>query len=613
MPGIGSLTVYLNSNSTGLDRGLAQATAAIKKFAAMAGAAFAGFQLKQFAQESLNLAAVQEKAEIMLARQLRNTAGMAEFSAAELKRFAAEAQNMSIFGDELVMQAQTRLLQMNSVTGEAFRQTRSVALEIASATGEDLTSVMQTLGKAMQDPVKGLKQLRAYGVDPAMKDNIEQIVAAQGREAAQLKLLADLQKRYAGAAAAAADTIEGAQKRNANAWGDLKEAIGFTLAEIFNVKDVLETSGGWFAEWADYLRKNSLQIGFAFQSVWIDIKTGAEQLYAFIAPVINQISSIVTAAANNLKEFLTAVPKWISGEDYAMQLVQPVWNLREEYAKLGDEIDRIAKKGMVQHRELEVKYQLKLEKQAMDEMAKGAAAGTKEGILSAAAEQQRKTFDAPSAIEGSQDAWRIILNAMKFTLGAKTAAPVASVSAAEAIASDRPPVSAAKAQQPAAATIDAAAGLRINAAQATVTLNHAEPAAQTAVVQAPQQTNQIIRPNRSADNSGRYSVRETDLYKNLPWYDRLLIRVDSALRGDVKAKTRDIDSPAPVRIPKADAGGRADVQSVLDDQPLPLRSAAADNQKQQVTIAKQQLEVNKQMLRKLDNLSAEPANIGAFA
>ena len=438
MPGLGSLTVYLNANSGGLERGIARAEKLLKQFAAASAGYFAVSGIKQLAQESLNLAGVQQRAENLMARTLQNTAGMAEFTVGELKRYASEAQSISIFGDEKVLEAQTRLMQMNSVTGDAFRQTRAVALDIASATGQDLTAVMQNLGKAMQDPVKGIRQLREYGTDPALKDQIEQVVAAQGREAAQLILLTDLQQRYQGAAEEAANTISGAFAQNRNALGDLKESFGFLLNEIFGVQDLLKTTANWFGSWASYLRDHAAEIGYAFRSVWNDVKFGAQKLYLFVAPVINQIASIAEAAARNIIEFYQAIPRLLNGEDFQLKLYTPIYNLLKEYEQFGEKFDQLTRDQASAQSAIDREFSLKMSKQAEQNIARGAAAGTENGMQKAIKKQQKHRFDAPAAIEGSADAWKIITDAMQWKPGKNAPVQVSQPAAPASIASARP-------------------------------------------------------------------------------------------------------------------------------------------------------------------------------
>ena len=441
MSRLGGLTVYLNANSSGLERGLSKASGMLRKFAAASAGYLAASSLKNLAEESLNLAGAQEKAENLMARTLKNTAGMADTTVGELKRYAAEVQSMSIFGDEKVMEAQTALMQMNSVTGDAFRMARSAAVDIASAKGQDLTAVMQNLGKALQDPVKGLRMLREYGTDPAMKAAVEQRLQTEGKEAAQLMILADLQKRYAGAAQEAANTVSGAFAQNRNALGDLKEGIGFLIDEIFDIRGSLQTSAGWFGDWATYLRERSGEIGFALRSVWTDIKYDALKLYATVAPVINQIASIAEAAANNLVEFYRAIPKLLNGEDFEMNFYRPAMTMIEEYRKVWETFDALDKARNQTHDNLARGFALKVNKQAEDNLAKGAAKGTAEGVVKGMQEAARKQFDAPSAVMGSADAWSIILKAAAFKSSPAAAAASAAAAAAASGSGIAPAVS----------------------------------------------------------------------------------------------------------------------------------------------------------------------------
>lgn len=603
MPGMGSLTVYLNANSGGLERGLARASSMLKKFAALSAGYMAVSGIRQLAKESLNLAGVQQRAENLMARTLQNTAGMAEFTVGELKRYASEAQSISIFGDEKVMEAQTRLMQMNSVTGDAFRQTRAVALDIASATGQDLTSVMQTLGKAMQDPVKGIRQLREYGTDPALKDRIEQVVAAQGREAAQLILLTDLQKRYQGAAEEAAGTIAGAFAQNRNAAGDLKESFGFLLDEVFGVQDLLKSSADWFGSWAKYLRDHAAEIGYAFRSVWNDVKFGAQKLYLFVAPVINQISSVAEAAARNIIEFYRAIPRLLNGEDFQLKLYTPAYNLLKEYEQFGEKFDQLTRDQANAQSAIDSEFSLKISQQAEQNIARGAAAGTAKGMQKALQEQQRHEFDAPAAIEGSTDAWKIINEAMRWTASASSASAAAAPAAVSAAA-----VSAAASRASARPAGQAAAAppgtKRISP---TGPIGPMTPAGQSSV--------RLFDPQVTATRiSSRDLLQSISDMANM--FHPAMIAARAVTRPQSVRTAYDV-----VTAPQAqqdNIGTRAlmAVTSFFDNRNNGAKFAAAAASpitKEQVKLAREQLAAIKETNRALKNWSFSPANLfGGF-
>lgn len=399
MPGLGTLTVYLNANSTGLERGIASATSMLKKFAAGAAAYLGANALKDQIHESLSLMSVQEQAERALSRTLAASTKTINGSAGQLKQWAADMQSVSTFGDEKLIQAQTRLLEMNSVAGEAFDRARAAAVDIAAQKGEDVTAVMQKLGMAMQDPLKAFKQLRDYGVDQSLRQEVEARIAAGDKEAAQIILLTDLQKRYAGAAEEAADTYTGRLTQVQNAVGDLKEAIGYVIEEIFGVKDGLKSTADTIGEWATALRMRAREIGFAFRSVWTDIQAGANQLWILLRPVFDVINEAVTTATDNIRSLLSG--------DFTIK-VPDFSKLGSSLAKVGDRFDQVERERQRAQDELLRELSDKEDRARKEDAAKSAGSMKKaveEGVV--AADQKIKT-GAVAAELGSNDAWKII-------------------------------------------------------------------------------------------------------------------------------------------------------------------------------------------------------------
>ena len=421
MPGLGTLTVYLNANSSGLERGIASATSMLKKFAAGAAAYLGANALRQQIHESLTLMSVQEQAERALSRTLAASTKTINGSAGQLKQWAADMQSVSTFGDEKLIQAQTRLLEMNSVAGEAFDRARAAAVDIAAQKGEDVTAVMQRLGAAMQDPLKAFKQLRDYGVDQSLRQEVEARIAAGDKEAAQIILLTDLQKRYAGAAEEAADTYTGRLTQVQNAVGDLKEAIGYVIEEIFGVKDGLKSTADTIGEWAAVLRGRAREIGFAFRSVWIDIQAGANELWLAIKPVIDQVTEVVNTSISNLKALFTGNFSEMRGPDYSL-FGREMQSLGANMIKIEEErtraqnalVENLAKKEELARREDSAR--------TVKTMAKAVEEGT------VAADAKIKT-NAVAAELGSTDAWRII-TAAALTGKAAGSTPAASAPSA---------------------------------------------------------------------------------------------------------------------------------------------------------------------------------------
>lgn len=300
----GTLAVHLTANADGLERGLKRGVKALKSFAGLALAAFGVNSLKNFAAESLNLFGIQEQNEQRLAGVLKATNHAAGLSAKQLKEHASELQGLTTTGDESILKLQTTLLAFTGVAGDEFKRATALALDMTEVLGTGGVENIKKLGKSLDDPKSALTGLMEVGIffSEQQKAQITALADAGKKREAQLIILAELEKHYGGAAAAAADTMLGRQTQMANAWGDLKEGIGNVLAELLNLKGIYETLTAKFSEWAGWLNDNAAAIGFSFQSVFIDIQAGFQLVWASVKEVFSFIwEAIKYTAADTLK------------------------------------------------------------------------------------------------------------------------------------------------------------------------------------------------------------------------------------------------------------------------------------------------------------------------
>ena len=142
-----------------------------------------------------------------------------------LDQLASKIQETTVFSDDLVKQSEAVLLTFNRVRGEAFERTIQAATDLSARLGGDLTSAVRLLGKALQDPERGVTQLRKAGV--ALSDSqielAKNFVAAGETAKAQNLILAEVEKRFKGSAEAARNTLGGALEGLKNSFGDLFE------------------------------------------------------------------------------------------------------------------------------------------------------------------------------------------------------------------------------------------------------------------------------------------------------------------------------------------------------------------------------------------------------
>lgn len=184
--------------------------------------AYAGLSIiKQTFENTIN----QERVFSQLNATLRATGQYTDELSRTMREFGSEIQNVSTFGDDLVVKAQSLLLTFGNISGETFPRTIKAATDLATALGTDLNSAVSQIGKALASPVQGLTLLRRAGVIFS-KDQAELIksLAETNRLAeAQDLILKELEARYGGSALAARQTLGGAIDALKNSFGDLLE------------------------------------------------------------------------------------------------------------------------------------------------------------------------------------------------------------------------------------------------------------------------------------------------------------------------------------------------------------------------------------------------------
>ena len=186
---------------------------------------------------SVAAADTQAKAEAKVQQAIKSTSMAAGLSFEQLKTYASELQNETLFGDEEILNnATAQLLTFTNIAGENFKRTQAVALDLSTVLDGDLKSASIQLGKALNDPVKNLSALSRSGIQfsEEQKEVINTLAKTNRLAEAQGVILDELERQYGGQAKAAAEVGTGALKQLQNSWGDFMEQIGAAMMPFVN-------------------------------------------------------------------------------------------------------------------------------------------------------------------------------------------------------------------------------------------------------------------------------------------------------------------------------------------------------------------------------------------
>lgn len=145
----------------------------------------------------------------------------------QLQAQAEALMKLSTFDDDDILRKVTaNLLTFGNVSGEVFDRAQLAAVNLSARLGQDLQSSAIQLGKALNDPVKGLTALSRVGVSftAQQQAQIKAMTAAGNAAGAQAIILGELERQFGGSAEAMRKATPGIETQQA--WADFQEVIG---------------------------------------------------------------------------------------------------------------------------------------------------------------------------------------------------------------------------------------------------------------------------------------------------------------------------------------------------------------------------------------------------
>lgn len=220
-------------------KSIGSATRKLGKLAGTFGLVFGTAGAVSLLNGSIDAFKVQEDAVAQVDKAIERVGETAGFTSKELQGIASELQSVTTFGDESILRdVSTQLLTFGNVQGEVFEQAQVAVLDLATVLEKDLASTSIQLGKALNDPIRGLSALSESGITftDAQRELVAGFVEVGDATSAQQLILDEVAQFYGGSAAAAADTLGGKQQQLANRFGDVQEVIGGAiLGSLVNI------------------------------------------------------------------------------------------------------------------------------------------------------------------------------------------------------------------------------------------------------------------------------------------------------------------------------------------------------------------------------------------
>lgn len=328
MPVIGDLVANLVATTTGFTGPLSKAQGVVGKFSSgvvkgfgaipgllggitgMLGPFAAAFGAGAIVNAGRDAFQAQQK----LASSLASTGGAAGVSAEEIKILASDLQRLTNFEDDATIAAAGVLATFTNIKGDVFKAAIVSAQDLSAKMGTDLQSSIVQVGKALNDPIKGVTALQRVGVSftAEQKAQIKQLQQSGNIIGAQAIVMAELQKEFGGTAQAMADPLTQLQ----NILGDVAEGLAAMILPSLNavaqaimgsIVPSSQTMGEWFtyvgtvlADYVkvaiDFVRDAVIVVAFAIENF------GKIAEYAFLNAALFAVQF-----ANEVSHFFTGV------------------------------------------------------------------------------------------------------------------------------------------------------------------------------------------------------------------------------------------------------------------------------------------------------------------
>jgi len=195
----------------------------------------------QTAQHAAQLVKQEDAIRTQTAAVLASTKGAANMTADSVDALAASLGKQDAVAKDAVESNENLLLTFTNVKNQVgagndiFNQATQATLNMSRALGEDGASASIQLGKALNDPIKGLTALQRVGVmfTEQQKEQIKTLVAHGQTLAAQKMILGELNTEFGGSAKAYGDSAAGSMDKIGQSVDEAEKSLARGLLPAF--------------------------------------------------------------------------------------------------------------------------------------------------------------------------------------------------------------------------------------------------------------------------------------------------------------------------------------------------------------------------------------------
>lgn len=307
------ILINAKDNASSVLSGLQAKVAAV----AIAVAGYFGVKMFSGAVDSAEALDVQMR---KLEAVIQATGGAAGLTAKDIDDMARRLDEATLGSAEGFRDAAAQLLTFKSIGKDAFETTLLLAQDLAAAGFGNLSSNAVQLGKALEDPVKGLSALAESGVTFTKdQQNVIKVLMETGRAAeAQGVILKAVAGQVGGTAAAMGGGLSGAVDLVNKRFKDLQEQLGAAVLPVFRRFNEL------VAETYKRLTDDGT-VGRFGEAIAKGFQAALDWARAFLAEVdFNALAGKAASAADQVGEAFTRLGEWATNAGNSVKLAYGV-------------------------------------------------------------------------------------------------------------------------------------------------------------------------------------------------------------------------------------------------------------------------------------------------
>lgn len=264
----------------------------LKTAFSVAGVTLATKTVVDFGKKCVNAATDASKQFNILENTINATGASAWTSIDKLDGMAKKLAKSTNFSVTETEKMQSVLLGFRNITDDTFEEASEAIMDMATVMGMDLTSAVQTVGKALDDPIKGLDSLRRQGFafTEEQKQQLKVLIMNDDQLKAQKIILDELSSSYGGAAKSAQTGFALIQ----HTMDDLQETIGNKLMPVVDL--MTKNSAKSLSKIIDILNSSNFD---TFITIMINLSKKVKEVFSniqdYISNVFTEIKGLITS------------------------------------------------------------------------------------------------------------------------------------------------------------------------------------------------------------------------------------------------------------------------------------------------------------------------------